>query len=306
MVVNGGYPAGETCRIANIVWGKINRFSSKKKTNIHNFHNYATPPRFGFKWFEDIIDQKVYDTVDCFISVSNSCSNSLKNRSVFSNYERVYTIYNGVSDMSSKINYSLPDLRKELKIGDAPLCIILANYEKRKGHYFLFKAFSKVVDHIPNAQLVCCGGSTHLEKKHLLSILNKMDIKSNIHILDFIENGNHIIKQADGLLISSQNFESFGLTAVEAMLNHVPVVATNVGGLPEVLGQPPIGGYLIEANDFIKFAEKVIYLLSNSKFRRLVGNEGNIRAKSLFTAERMANEYYKALNTKNDQKNLFK
>ena len=51
-----------------------------------------------------------------------------------------------------------------------------------------------------------------------------MDIKSNIHILDFIENGNHIIKQADVLLISSQNFESFGLTAVEAMLNHVPVV----------------------------------------------------------------------------------
>ena len=104
-------------------------------------------------------------------------------------------------------------------------------------------------------------------------------------------------------MISSQNFESFGLTAVEAMLNHVPVVATNVGGLPEVLGQPPIGGYLIEANDFGKFAEKVIYLLSNSKFRRLVGNEGNMRAKSLFTAERMANEY-KALNTKNDQEKL--
>ena len=80
---------------------------------------------------------------------------------------------------------------------------------------------------------------------------------------------------------------------------------TNVGGLPEVLG-PSNRWVLIEANDFIKFAEKVIYLLSNSKFRRLVGNEGNIRAKSLFTAERMANEYYKALNTKNDQKNLFK
>ena len=57
----------EICRIANIVWGKINRFSSKKKTNILNFC-YATPPRFGFKWFEDIIDQKVYDTVDCFIN----------------------------------------------------------------------------------------------------------------------------------------------------------------------------------------------------------------------------------------------
>ena len=51
--VNGGYPGGETCRLANIAW-----FALYKKKSIHNFHNYSVKYRAVFAPYELLIDRK--------------------------------------------------------------------------------------------------------------------------------------------------------------------------------------------------------------------------------------------------------
>ena len=96
LVINGGYPAGETCRLANIAWYGVKKGIIKNR-NIHNFHNFSVSPRFGFGWYENIIDKKLLNSISDIISVSDICSKSLKNRPVFSNYNKVKTIYNGVT-----------------------------------------------------------------------------------------------------------------------------------------------------------------------------------------------------------------
>ena len=72
---------------------------------------------------------------------------------------------------------------------------------------------------------------------------------ANIHLLGFVPGGPALIEQADLVVISSQAFESFGLTAVEAMIRGVPVVATRVGGLPEVVGEAGEGGYVVALDE---------------------------------------------------------
>ena len=62
---------------------------------------------------------------------------------------------------------------------------MLATYEKRKGHSFLFKAFQKVYEKYPDTHLVICGDGSKKEKEFVINQKN-LSPYSNIHLLDFI------------------------------------------------------------------------------------------------------------------------
>jgi glycosyltransferase involved in cell wall biosynthesis len=289
IVLNGGFPGGETCRLANIAWVDVNDEIVSKR-NIHNFHNFAAKPRFGFGWFENRIDSRLSKAASHIVSVSQSCADSLRTRPVFYNYEKTHVIYNGVLLHQLVTSENLPDLRYELAIHDAPLCIVLANYEERKGHRFLFKVFAEVAKYLPAAHLVCCGDNLKGRMKAVIAC-RELAPTANIHLLDFIPGGQQLISQADVVLIGSQSFESFGLTAVEAMIRGVPVIATRVGGLPEVIGEDEGVGYLIDSNDVIGFSEKIIQLLTDSKLRSGLGELGKARAENIFSPQQMSIMY---------------
>ena len=294
LVINGAFPGGETCRIANIVWYELGSHEQRGR-NIHNFHNYAVAPRPGLGWFENWIDRLLSKSVGRMISVSSSCAESLRIRSSFQSSTIVGHIYNGLSLNLDEPVHGVPNLRYELGIGNAPLCLMLANFEPRKGHRFLFDAFARVTAVLPEAHLVVCGGGSTKEKILVDLLRRNLAPNANIHLLDFIPNGASLIQQADLVTISSQSFESFGLTALEAMIRGVPVVSTLIGGLPEVLGENGNGGYLAAVDDPAAFSELILQLLRDSELRRQVGEQGRKRASLLFTANRMADEYHKVL-----------
>jgi glycosyltransferase involved in cell wall biosynthesis len=294
LVINGGFPGGETCRIANIAWGALDRLD-RKKHNIHNFHNYAVAPRRGLGWYENWIDRLLANSAGRLISVSRSCAESLRIRQSFHSSTAIGHIYNGICSNNDSPAQELPDLRRDLGIGDAPLCLILANFEPRKGHRFLFKAFAMVAAKVPEVHLVACGGSSGNERKVVEASQRELAPAANVHFLDFVPGGAGLIDQVDLVAISSQTFESFGLTAVEAMARGVPVVSTRIGGLPEVIGENGDGGYTAPADDPAKYAELIVQLLRDPKLRLQVGERGRKRAAVLFTADRMAAEYHKVL-----------
>jgi len=288
IVMNGGFPGGESCRLANIVWFNMNR-----EPGVHNFHNFAVVPRFGLGWYENWLDRMLLKSTKLFISVSKSCSDSIKVRKTFKNLKNVRRIYNGISDTSSEENVLI--IRDSLGIGNNPLCIMLGNYEPRKGHQFIFEVFKGVLEVVPNAHLVVCGGGTKDEIAEVNNTKEKIAPNGNVHLLGFIPNGASLINQADVLLIGSQEFESFGLTAVEAMIRQKPIVTTDTGGLPEVVGLDDTCGYIVGHKDAIGFAEKVVFLLRNKELRESMGKLGRTRALELFSADRMAKEYLDAI-----------
>ena len=92
------------------------------------------------------------------------------------------------------------------------------------------------------------------------------------------------------VLVPSQSYESFGITIIEAMAMKVPVVATDVGGIPEVLDSS-IGGIVCPKNDATVFGLAIIQFLENKEFADKVGKEGRLRFEQKFTSYEMALHY---------------
>ena len=106
-----------------------------------------------------------------------------------------------------------------------------------------------------------------------------------------------MIKQADIILIASQEWESFGLTVAESMIRNIPVVSTNSGGLAEVVGINGHAGFSLEPDDVEGFSNSIIRLLEDPNKRHSIIKEGRLRVDEMFTVERMANEYAKVIHS---------
>jgi glycosyltransferase involved in cell wall biosynthesis len=288
--VNGGYPGGETCRLANIAWKSLT-----KKDSIHNIHNFALKPRYIFSCYENYIDKKLIKSCKKIISVSNYCSNTILARKSFKNSNKIMTIYNGL-EIKNNLNSNRTSLRDILNIGiDDKLIIMLGTYEKRKGHEYLLKAMSYVYKRFPNIHLAMLGTGTKNEELFIKSCIKKYTPAKNIHMPGFIQNANEMIKEADILAVPDQDFASFGLTIVEAMLNKVPVVSTDIGGLPETIGENGKCGFYCNSSNPKVFSEKIIYIIDNKDKCIEIIKNGELRAKEFFNPERMAKQYHDVL-----------
>lgn len=291
MIFNGGYPGADSCRAAGISWGIF----SKRPYSIHNFHNLAKPSIWFLSPHEYIIDVVLSKFTKVFVTVSRASVESMSIRRALYRRSPPVFIYNGINLPLAYDNASHEGLREELGIpGDSPLCLLLATYEPRKGHYFLFKAFKIVLKAIPNAHLLVCGYGFPDELRQVRKYRDEFELNGNVHLMDFRSDISYLLFNTDVLVVSSQSFESFGFTSVEAMAHKVPVVATDIGGIPEVVENGE-GGYCVDYRDADAFARHIVMLLKDERLRKEQGEKGFQRYQQYFTAARMAGEYAKLI-----------
>jgi L-malate glycosyltransferase len=98
-----------------------------------------------------------------------------------------------------------------------------------------------------------------------------------------------LLSVADAYLLPSET-ESFGLSALEAMACEVPVVATRVGGLPEVVADGECG-FLCEVGDTDAMAERLRQLLTQPELSRRMGKAARQRALDLFPLDKVVSQY---------------
>jgi glycosyltransferase involved in cell wall biosynthesis len=291
IIFNGGYPGADSCRAAGISWGI---FSNRQKS-IHNFHNLAKPPIWFLRPHEHVIDVILSKYTKLFVTVSRASAESMSIRRALYRRNRPTFIYNGIDLRPEYDEASHKGLRREMNIPEeSPLCLLLATYEPRKGHRFLFKAFKIVLKEVPEAHLLVCGYGFPDELKQVRKYVDDFELNENVHLADFRSDISYLLFNTDVLVVSSQSFESFGFTSVEAMAHKVPVVATNVGGIPEVVENDE-GGYCVDYQDADAFAARIVQLLKDEKLRKEQGEKGYQRYRKHFTAARMAREYAKVI-----------
>ena len=98
------------------------------------------------------------------------------------------------------------------------------------------------------------------EKNSVEKLVIKSSANINIFLNDFEENNIGLIRECDALVIPSQKYESFGYTALEAISQKKPVVATDCGGLPEVI-KNNITGFIVKKDNPVMFANKILDLI---------------------------------------------
>lgn len=286
MVINGGYPGGDSCRAAAISWGM---FSGKPKS-IHNFHNIVQKAPWHSILQERLVDWLLCRVTSHFVTVSKAAAESMSLRPLIAGRNITSYIHNGLV-VTSNATARAKSIRDEIGISSTtPLCLMLGTYEPRKGHYFLFKAFKKVLEAVPDAHLLICGYGFPHEIKQVSGYVNDFQLRDHVHLMDFRTDITHLLDNADVLVVASQEYESFGYTSVEAMAHKVPVVATDVGGIPEVVVNGE-GGYCVGRHDVDSYARYIVKLLKDESLRKAQGERGYKRYQDLFTAETMAAKY---------------
>jgi radical SAM superfamily enzyme YgiQ (UPF0313 family) len=289
MVINGGYPGGDSCRAASISWGLF----FKKPLSIHNYHGVVAKPKI-FNFFQEyLVDMFVSRYTSCFITVSKASAELMTRRKYIYNKNEIKFIHNGISmSINKKGEYDHRDNKSAENNG--PLCLMMGNYNYNKnfnkGHYFLLSAFKKIIDLIPDAKLLICGHGSPKDIDKVRKLVTEFNLSNNVVLSEFRSDINEILGKTDILLISAQVFESFGFASIEAMAHSVPIVSTDVGAIPEIVINGE-GGYCVERNNVDLFANQIIKLLKNDNLRKEQGQKGFQRYEKLFKADRMAKEY---------------
>ena len=286
MVVNGGYPGGDACLAATLAWAGL---SGGLPRAWHNFHNLTLPypqnpwRRFKERW----IDRRVAQSAAGLVTVSAACLATLRERPLLFGPERRF-IHNGVEPLEAVRG---PSLRAELGLPEsARLVLMLAVYEARKGHAFLFEAMRAVVANDDQAYLLVCGDGSESEMTRVRQLLADSPCRDRIILQGHRRDVGNLLAQVDVLAIPSQAQESFGYTAVEAMSCGLPVVTTDVGGLPEVVDHSRTG-LVVARDDATGFGRALSGLLSDPARRRALGEAGRVCARESFSVGRMAAQY---------------
>jgi N-acetyl-alpha-D-glucosaminyl L-malate synthase BshA len=117
------------------------------------------------------------------------------------------------------------------------------------------------------------------------------DLMNQVTFVGRQDNVPDLMSCADVLLLPSET-ESFGLVALEAMSCEVPVVATNVGGLPEVV-IPDETGYLAPVGDVDTMSSYCLEIINDRQLREKMGKAGRERAASVFDQKKIVPLYEK-------------
>jgi L-malate glycosyltransferase len=185
------------------------------------------------------------------------------------------------------------ELRETWAPNGEPILMHLSNFRPVKRILDAVEIFALVRQKMP-AKLVMIGDGPDREAAEQLAL--DRNIQNDVLFLGKQNDVHTKLSQADLFLLPSE-LESFGLAALEAMACEVPVIATNVGGLPEVI-QNGVDGYLVEPGDIKLAAKYAIELLSREDRGRSMGQLARINAKKNYCANDvipMYERYYESV-----------
>lgn len=171
---------------------------------------------------------------------------------------------------------------------------LVGRISRLKGHKWTVSAFAKYLK-TSNAKLFFVGspvpGQEYYETE-LRDIIKHEELENKVTILPFTKNLKQIWDVTDIALMPSTEAESFGLVGLEAMLAKKPLVASNLGGLKEIVLNNETG-YLVDPLDDKALADALIKLMDNPQLRNEFGESGYKRAKQQFSLQ----NYLKGINS---------
>lgn len=189
------------------------------------------------------------------------------------------TIKNQVSELYSIKHKEIPVVYNPVNIkkytlsskrnsNDKITFVCVARLSEQKNHLMLLKSFFDVKDKIKNSVLLIAGEG-ELEDQ-LKREVKRLKLDDSVKFLGNVENVSQLLHSSDVFVLTS-HYEGLPMTILEAMAAGLPVIATKVGGIPDIVKN---NGILVEKNDVAGFAKAMIKLGQNKTLQEKMGTIG--------------------------------
>jgi glycosyltransferase involved in cell wall biosynthesis len=176
-----------------------------------------------------------------------------------------------------RVGAGVPDELFDLPRADEGYILYFGRFDWfQKGLDTLLEAMSIIVRERPGTRLRMAGRGRDSER--VLQAARGMGIGDNVEVLGAVEAGERDdLLAGAALTLMPSRFEGFGMVAAEAMAAGIPVIASDVDSLPEVV-DPPKGGILVPAGDGAAFATAALRLLADPAARARMSRDARASA----------------------------
>ncbi len=263
-------------------WTAFAKALSNTKTPMVTTEHSTDNRRRKHKVFKTL-DEFVYAKYDKIICISDDAKKNLVNW--LPNIEQKSTvIYNGI-DLEKFQNakpYNREELLEDIKISqDLKLILMTGRLSMPKDHETLIRALNI----LPNDFHLVFVGRGSLKDK-LVSLSEDLGVSHRIHFLGYRDDVARIMKTVD-LYVQSSHWEGFGMAAVEAMASGLPVIASDVPGLAEVVKD---GGLLFPKGDYTALANTIKDICTSRELYYNTVNRCKMKSKE-FSVQEMVDQY---------------
>jgi glycosyltransferase involved in cell wall biosynthesis len=199
---------------------------------------------------------------------------------------RIEVVYSGIDTGRSISPSEGRRLRNQYGIPPDRLVIgTVANLFPRKGYEYLIQAVMEVNRKKPGICCLIVGEGDEVYRSKLQEMVQKNGLEKIVTFLGFQQDVPSHIAAMDIFVLPSI-MEGFGIVLLEAMAVGKPIVATTVGGIPEIV-EDQVTGFLVPPRNSGALAQKIMDLLENPDLREKLGQAGKARVLDRFSVQRM-------------------
>lgn len=256
---------------------KIGVINSKLVLTEHNTHNR----RRDFLLFKPV-ERTIYNEYEKIVCISKGTELNL-NKWLNSLKDKTEIIYNGVDIEKFNNNHETKNItkKKEIKIA------MVASFSPQKDQMTLIKSLKL----LPQKYRVYFAGDGD-EINNVKKFVNKNNLENRVNFLGNVYNIPEFLKQMD-LFVLSSIWEGFGLVVIEAMASKLPVIASNIAGLSEI-----VNGYgeIFQKENYKELSDKILKVTRKQSIYNSYVNKSKLRAKD-FTIKKMVKNYLNLYNS---------
>jgi glycosyltransferase involved in cell wall biosynthesis len=222
-----------------------------------------------------------YHQVDCFVAASEAIRHVLVGDGI--EPSRVVTVHEGI-DVHRVQAEPVANIHAEFWLPThAPIVGTVAALSQEKGHRHLIDAAALVVREVPDARFVILGEGD--QRPALERQIKELHLDKHVVLPGFRADILSFMRAFDVFVMPSLS-EGLGTSLLDAMASAKPVVASNTGGIPEVVAHSETG-FLVPPRDHHALAMAIVRLLKDSGLRERMGGAGLERVQRMFSAARM-------------------
>ena len=217
----------------------------------------------SFNWFLRIFEEKMLERSNKIIAVSD-----FTRRELLQYYkvkeDKIRVIHNGVD--VDKFKPATDKLKAKAELGFNPedkAILSVGRLYARKGLFTLIESMVLVTRKFKNAKFIIAGKGLSNEMKKLVNYATKLGVKDNIVFTGYFPDKKlPRLYQAADIFAFSTFYENLPFAVLEALSTGLPVVTTNVGGIPEMI-ESGRNGFLVEPFNSKELADRILYYLEH-------------------------------------------